>query len=168
MCERDGMTTIAELLAANARYAEGTIEVLSAKPARHLAVVTCMDARIDVFAALGLHLGDAHVIRNGGGRVTEDVLRSLALSTHVLDVRTVVVMQHTRCGLTGVTDAQLREVTGADLGFLAIDDHVDALRSDVELLATTPYLSLVEVIAGLVYDVDTGLIAAPVRWDRAG
>ena len=72
-------------------------------------MITCMDARIDVFAVLGLHLGEAHVIRNAGGRVTEDVLRSLALSCHVLGVDTVVVMQHTKCGLTGVTDEYLRE-----------------------------------------------------------
>ena len=67
-----------------------------------------MDARIDVFAVLGLHLGEAHVIRNAGGRVTDDVLRSLALSCGVLGVDTTVVMQHTKCGLAGVTDAELR------------------------------------------------------------
>ena len=111
------------------------------RPGRHLAVVTCMDARIDVFAVLGLHLGEAHVIRNAGGRVTEDVLRSLALSSGVLGVDTAVVMQHTKCGLVGVSDAQLRELTGADLGFLPIDDHAAALREDVERLARTPYLS---------------------------
>ena len=109
-------------------------------PSRHLAVVTCMDARIDVFAVLGLHLGEAHVIRNAGGRVTDDVLRSLALSTGVLGVDTAVVMQHTKCGLAGVTDEELRALTGADLGFLPIDDHAAALREDVELLAGTPYL----------------------------
>ena len=92
-----------------------------------------MDARIDVFATLGLHLGEAHVIRNAGGRITDDVLRSLALSSHVLGVDTVVVMQHTKCGLAGVTDAYLREITGADLGFLPIDDHAAALREDLEL-----------------------------------
>ena len=83
------------------------------RPGRHLAVVTCMDARIDVFAVLGLHLGEAHVIRNAGGRVTDDVLRSLALSSGVLGVDTAVVMQHTKCGLAGVTDAELRALTGA-------------------------------------------------------
>ena len=93
-----------------------------------------MDARIDVFAALGLHLGEAHVIRNAGGRVTDDVLRSLALSSHVLGVDTVVVMQHTKCGLAGVTDEELRTLTGADLGFFPIDDHAAALREDIELL----------------------------------
>ena len=110
------MSQITELLAANKGYAAARANVADARPGRHLAVVTCMDARIDVFAALGLHLGEAHVIRNAGGRVTEDVLRSLALSSHVLGVDTVVVMQHTQCGLAGRTDSELRELTGADLG----------------------------------------------------
>ena len=128
------MTQIARLLAANDGYAAARANVADAKPSRRLAVVTCMDARIDVFAVLGLHLGEAHVIRNAGGRVTDDVLRSLALSSHVLGVDTVVVMQHTKCGLAGVTDEELRERTGADLGFFPIDDHAAALREDIDLL----------------------------------
>jgi carbonic anhydrase len=123
-----------------------------------------MDARIDVFAALGLRLGEAHVIRNAGGRVTEDVLRSLALSSHVLGVETVVVMQHTRCGLAGVTEDELERLTGADVRFLPIDDHAEALREDVATLATTPYLNRISTIAGFVYDVDTGRIDDVTRW----
>lgn len=160
------MAEIARILDANAAYAASRATVADAKPSRHLAVVTCMDARIDVFAALGLHLGDAHVIRNAGGRVTEDVLRSLALSTHVLDVDTVVLMQHTKCGLTGVTDDELRRITGADMGFLSIDDHGAALREDLEHLSSKPYLQHVKVIAGFVFDVETGEIADVVRWER--
>jgi len=125
-----------------------------------------MDARIDVFAVLGLHLGEAVVIRNAGGRVTEDVLRSLALAVHVLGVDSVVVMQHTKCGLAGVTDAELRKITGADLGFLPIDDHSAALREDIGLLSTTPYLSPMDTIAGFVYDVESGEIDDVVRWQR--
>ena len=108
---------------ANQGYAAARANVADRRPGRQLAVVTCMDARIDVFAALGLHLGEALVIRNAGGRVTDDVLRSLALATHVLGVDTVVVMQHTKCGLAGVTDEELRRLTGADFGFLPIADH---------------------------------------------
>ena len=93
------MTEVKRLLAANEAYAAARAGVADPRPSRRLAVVTCMDARIDVFAALGLHLGEAHVIRNAGGRVTDDVLRSLTLSSHVLGVDTVVVMQHTKCGL---------------------------------------------------------------------
>jgi carbonic anhydrase len=160
------MAEIARILDANQAYAAARATVADAKPSRHLAVVTCMDARIDVFAALGLHLGDAHVIRNAGGRVTEDVLRSLALSTHVLGVDTVVLMQHTKCGLAGVTDDELRRITGADMGFLPIDDHGAALREDLELLSSQTFLQHVKVIAGFVFDVETGEIADVVRWER--
>ncbi len=160
------MTEIARLLTANAGYAAARANVADPRPSRHLAVVTCMDARIDVFAVLGLHLGEAHVIRNAGGRVTDDVLRSLALSSHVLGVDTVVVMQHTKCGLAGVTDTELRNLTGADLGFFPIDDHAAALREDVGLLRETTYLHPLKVIAGLVYDVESGEIDDLVRWER--
>ena len=161
------MTQISRLLTANEGYAAARANVVDARPGRHLAVVTCMDARIDVFAVLGLHLGEAHVIRNAGGRVTDDVLRSLAVSSQVLGVDTVVVMQHTKCGLAGVTDEELRNLTGADLGFFPIDDHDAALREDVDLLATTPYLDPLKVIAGLVYDVESGEVDDVVRWERS-
>jgi carbonic anhydrase len=160
------MNRIEALLAANEGYAAARANVADARPSRHLAVVTCMDARIDVFAVLGLHLGEAHVIRNAGGRVTDDVLRSLALSTHVLGVDSVVVMQHTRCGLAGVTDEDLRERTGADFGFFPIDDHAAALGEDIELLRTRPFLSPLKLIAGFVYDVETGRLDDVVRWER--
>lgn len=160
------MTPIAGLLAANRGYAAARANVADARPGRHLAVVTCMDARIDVFAVLGLHLGEAHVIRNAGGRVTDDVLRSLALSSHVLGVENVVVMQHTKCGLAGVSDDELRQLTGADLGFFPIDDHAAALREDIDLLTSTSYLSPLQVIAGFVYDVESGEIDDVVHWQR--
>ena len=160
------MTAISRLLSANEIYAAARADVTGPRPGLHLAVVTCMDARIDVFAVLGLHLGEAHVIRNAGGRVTDDVLRSLALSSHVLGVDTVVVMQHTKCGLAGVTDEELHELTGADLGFFPIDDHAKALREDIDLLAGTTYLAPLRLIAGFVYDVETGHIDDVVRWER--
>jgi carbonic anhydrase len=96
---------IHRLIAANEGYAAARAGVADPRPNRQLAIVTCMDARIDVFAALGLHLGEALVLRNAGGRVTDDVLRSLALGAHVLGVDTVVVMQHTKCGIAGRSDA---------------------------------------------------------------
>lgn len=160
------MTQISRLIDANLGYAAARANVADPRPSRHLAVVTCMDARIDVFAALGLHLGEAHVIRNAGGRVTDDVLRSLALSTHVLGVNTVVIMQHTKCGLAGVTDEELRRLTGAGLGFFPIDDHAAALREDIELLTTKPYLEPLVVIAGFIFDVESGEIDDVVRWER--
>jgi carbonic anhydrase len=160
------MTQIADLLAANKGYAAARANVADRRPGRRLAIVTCMDARIDVFAALGLHLGEALVIRNAGGRVTDDVLRSLALSSHVLGVDTVVVMQHTKCGLVGVTDDELRRLTGADLGFFPIDDHAAVLREDIELLGAQPYLQPLIHIAGFVYDVESGEIDDVVTWER--
>ena len=160
------MTEVAKLLAANEGYAAARAALPDPRPSRRLAVVTCMDARIDVFAALGLHLGDAHVIRNAGGRVTDDVLRSVAISSCVLGVDTVVVMQHTKCGLEGVTDTELRERTGADLPFFPIADHEAALAEDVALLTEAPYLDGLRVVAGLVYDVETGRVVDVCRWER--
>ena len=159
--------TVTRLLAANEGYVAARSKTGSSRPGRRLAVVTCMDNRIDVYAALGLHLGDAHVIRNAGGRVTDDVLRSLALSIHVFGVDTVVVMQHTQCGLAGVTEDRLRAITGAELGFLAFDDHAAALREDIERLTATPYLAPLAVVAGFVYDVDTGVLDDVARWERS-
>ena len=160
------MTDIARFLSANEAYSAARSNVADPRPSQHLAVITCMDARIDVFAVLGLHLGEANVIRNAGGRVTDDVLRSLALSCHVLGVNTVVVMQHTKCGLAGVTDEELRALTGADLGFFPIDDHAAVLREDTDLLRTTPFLKPLRAIAGFVYDVESGEIDDVVRWER--
>jgi carbonic anhydrase len=126
-----------------------------------------MDARIEPLTVLGLELGDANVLRNGGARVTDDVLRSLAVAVHKLDVEKVVVMQHTKCGVLGVTDEALRTLTGADLGFFPIEDHELALRADVELLASKPYLERIAEIEGLLYDVDTGHVEDMVRWQRS-
>ena len=160
------MTEVARLLDANDAYARARANVTDPRPSRRLAVVTCMDARIDVLGALGLHLGDAHVIRNAGGRVTDDVLRSLALSSHVLGVDTVVVMQHTKCGLAGVSDEDLQRRTGANLEFFTIADHASALRHDIDILAGAPYLEPLRAIAGFVYDVESGELADVVRWER--
>ena len=160
------MTEVTRFLAANKAYAAARASVADPRPSQRLAVITCMDARIDVFAALGLHLGEALVIRNAGGRVTDDVLRSLALSCHVLGVDTVLVMQHTKCGLAGVTDEELRRRTGADLGFFPIDDHAAALSEDIEVLTEKPYLAPLQLISGIVYDVESGEIADVTRWER--
>lgn len=157
------MTEIARILTANAEYATRHIGVESPRPARGLAVVTCMDARIDVFPILGLSPGDAHVIRNAGARVTDDVLRSLALSSHAFGVDTVIVMQHTRCGLADATNAELQSLTGSDLEFLSIDDHHATLRDDVATIAGTAYLGRIRAVAGLILDVDTGITEEVTR-----
>ena len=160
------MTQIARLLEANRAYASARAKVADGFPTLRLAVITCMDARIDVFAVLGLHLGEALVLRNAGGRITDDTLRSLALATHVLAVDTLVVMQHTKCGLAGVTDEELRSISGADLGFFPIDDHPAALREDIDILTGTPYLGLLADISGFIYDVESGEVEDVVDWRR--
>ncbi len=160
------MATIDELLTGNQAHAETDLEELGAEPSRKVAVVTCMDTRIEPLAVLGLARGQAHIIRNAGGRVTEDVLRSLALSTHKLGVDTVVVMEHTRCGLSGSTDEELRRDIGADLEFRAIGDHEAALRADVELLTSTPYLDRIRAVAAFLYDVDSGAVTEIERRER--
>ncbi len=144
------------------RYARVfTAGELPVPPALGLAIVACMDSRIDLFSVLGLHLGEAHVIRNAGGIVTDDVLRSLTLSQALLGTRDIVVIQHTGCGLHGDEDG-LRErvaaATGAEppwpLGaFLDVDDSV---RRQLEILAATPHLSGGATARGFVYEVETG------------
>jgi carbonic anhydrase len=160
------VTELAALLAAAKAYAEGCPNVADPRPTRGLAVVTCMDARIDVGSLLGLRIGEAHLIRNAGGRVTDDVLRSLALSTKAMGVDTVVVMQHTGCGIAGVTDQELRRRTGADIDFFTITDHAAALRSDIDVLIDTAYLEPVTLVAGLLYDIDSGDLDEIVRRER--
>jgi carbonic anhydrase len=161
------MTQVADLLKA-AADADATGADFSAEPSRHLALVTCMDARIDVYGLFGLKLGEAHVLRNAGGRVTDDVLRSLALSTAILGVDTVALVQHTGCRLEGVTDTELGARTGADLTFFTIDDHKTALEQDVARLAATPYLAGLQLISGLLYDLASGEVRELSHWERPG
>lgn len=161
------MSEIDRVVEANQSYAVDPAVTGSGRPARRLAVVTCMDTRIDVRAALGLELGQAIVLRNAGGRITDDVVRSLALATHALGVDTVVVMQHTKCGLSGVSDAELQRMTGSDIEFLAIEDHTVALEGDLQKLTSQPFLGLVDRAAALLYDVETGKVEMVSRWSRA-
>lgn len=160
------MTELDRLLADNRRHLSVHAEPKGVQPRRRLAVVTCMDARIDPLAVLGLERGDAHVLRNAGARLTDDVLRSLVLSVHLLGVRTVVVMQHTQCALTQVTNEELRLRTGTDLDFHPIDDQEGTLREDVNHLAASALLSPLRAAAGLLLDIQTGAAEAVIRWSR--
>lgn len=153
------------LLAANAEYA-ATFDGsgLERRPALRLVVVTCMDARIDTLAALGLKPGDAHVLRNAGGRISDDVIRSLVVSTHVLGVDTVVVMHHTECGMATINRREVKALLGdiaeehwEEFDLLAIDDQQQALRDDVAAVRDSPLLPPVDV-AGLIYDVRSGSV----------
>lgn len=159
------MSATDDLLTANRSYAEAfPHRHLPTEPARRLAVVCCMDSRIDVFAAMGLRLGEAHILRNAGGIVTEDVLRSLVISQHLLGTRAVAVVHHTSCGAQRITDAALeatiRERTGCTPPFAlgAFDDLDESVRESLRTLRGSPYLLDTSDIRGFVYDVDTGVL----------
>jgi carbonic anhydrase len=155
------MAVVDEFLQANQRYAGAFRKGdLPMPPARRVAVVTCMDARLDPARILGLEEGDAHVIRNAGGRAA-DAVRSLVISQQLLGTREVVVIHHTDCGMLSFTDDQLRRKLRDDLSqetdlpFLAFPDLEQSVRDDVASLRSSPILLDVPV-RGFVYDVRTG------------
>ena len=134
---------------------------LPVPPALRLAIVACMDSRIDLFALLGLHLGEAHMIRNAGGLITDDALRSLTLSQSLLGTRDIMVIQHTGCGLHGTEESlryRVAEATGEDppwpLG--AFEDVEASVRRQLEILRSTPHLMGNDRARGFVYEVETG------------
>ncbi|HWE58307.1 MAG TPA: carbonic anhydrase [Solirubrobacteraceae bacterium] len=156
------MSTIDELLANNRAYAEDArTNHLDVRPSRHLAIVTCMDSRIDVFAALGLDGGEAHILRNAGGVITDDVIRSLAVSQRKLGTREVMLIHHTDCGMQKLTDdsfrAELQEATGTAPAF-AIESFTDAeadVRQSILRVRRSEFVPHRDVVRGFVYDVDT-------------
>lgn len=157
------MSKIDDLLRANARYAEGFSEgELDSPPARKIAVVTCMDARLETGVALGLTEGDAHVIRNAGGIVTDDVLRSLTISQRMLDTREVMIIQHTRCGMMTFDGAafsdELENETGARPSFEigTFKDLEEEVRHSVARVRSCPFLPHTGSVRGFVFEVETG------------
>ena len=156
------MDVIDELVANNRAFADSLPPVhLDVRPSRHLAIVTCMDSRLDVFAALGLRDGQAHVLRNAGGVITDDVIRSLAVSQRRLGTRRVMLIHHTDCGMQSLTDdgfrAELQEATGVAPAF-AIESFrdVDAdVRQSILRVVRSPFLLHHDAVRGFVYDVDT-------------
>ena len=157
------MSTIDELVEANAEWsAQRPASDLEAPPARAVAVVTCMDARIDPAAALGLAPGDAHVIRNAGGAVTPDVLRSLAISQRKLGTREVAVIAHTRCGMQTLTDDGFRSELLEEVGMAptwAVESFADLdlqVAQSVRRVRASDFLAHRDAVRGFVYDVETG------------
>ncbi|HET9091475.1 MAG TPA: carbonic anhydrase [Acidimicrobiales bacterium] len=155
-----------ELLDANHRYAAGfSLAGLPARTAKGVAIVTCMDTRLEPLAMLGLVPGEAKILRNAGARVTDDVLRSLALATHFLGVEEVAVLQHTGCALAHERDAVVAERLAADgvvspetVEWLAMPDPDEALRADVERLRSSDLLPPATRVEGWRYDVDDGRV----------
>ncbi|MCO8127866.1 carbonic anhydrase [Acidimicrobiia bacterium EGI L10123] len=152
-----------ELLAKNAEYAGAFHDSdLEVAPTRNLAVVACMDSRMDIFQILGLENGEAHVIRNAGGVITDDVIRSLCLSQRFLGTREIVLLHHTDCGLSKVDEGDFREELAAELGVkpwwsLEAFTDVDAdVRQSMHRIEMTPFISHKEHVRGFVYEVETG------------
>ncbi|MGY1720616.1 MULTISPECIES: beta-class carbonic anhydrase [unclassified Blastococcus] len=155
------MAEIDRMLEANAEWAERFPGSKPVAPARKVAVVACMDSRMPLFPLLGLEVGDAHVIRNAGGVVTEDTVRSLTISQHLLGTREIVLVHHTDCGLQKSNDVdfadRVEQATGRRPPWSARTfTDVDAdVRESMRLLRDCPYL-LSREVRGTVYDVDTG------------
>ena len=157
------------VVSATERYVEHNEHYVAAypgpsalQPTQHVAIVACMDSRIDVFAALGLGHGEAHIIRNAGGVVTEDVERSLAISQHKLRTREIILIHHTECGLQTFTDQEFKDeleaATGvrphwSDENFTDVDESV---RRSLRQLRHSPFLVDRDHVRGFVFDVQTG------------
>ena len=159
------MSAFDDVLASNETYAAAFVDTgMPGQAAKGLAVVTCMDSRIDPLRMLGLTYGDAKIMRNAGGRVTDDVLRTLVLANHLLGVDRVLVVEHTNCKMASATDEQVHETIQAETGidtrsleFHTMSDQLASIAHDVQRVRSSPYLRGVTV-GGFVYDVTTGLL----------
>ena len=156
------MTAIDEYLANNARYAEGFSGPLPMPPSAHLAVVACMDARLNVYALLGLGDGEAHVIRNAGGVITDDEIRSLAISQRLLGTREIMLIHHTDCGMLTFTDDEFKrsilEETGIKphWGAESFPDLEEDVRQSIARIQASPFVPYTDAIRGFVFVVATG------------
>ena len=158
------MSAFDDVLAANEAYRVNYDDQgLEGRAARGIAVVTCMDSRIEPLKMLGLSVGDAKIMRNAGGRVTDDVLRTLVLATHLLGVDRILVVEHTHCKMASATEKEVHagilEASGVDtrsLEFHLMDDQLTSLTGDVQKVRSSPYLPAGTQVAGFLYDVKTG------------
>ena len=158
------MSTTDELLEANASYSSGFDESgLPMPPGRKVAVVACMDARLDVYRLLGLGLGEAHVIRNAGGVVSDDAIRSLVISQRLLGTEEIVLIHHTDCGMLTFTDDAVKDSIVADTGVrpsFALEAFADLdadIRQSVARVQTSPFI-VHKNVRGFVYDVNSGAL----------
>ena len=155
-----------DLLAANAEYQKSfKYSGLSGSAARGLAIVTCMDSRINPLSVVGMRSGDAKILRNAGARVTEDVLRTLVLATYLLNVDRILVMPHTDCAMARGDEAAIHKliddkygVNTSSLEFKTTSDQLGALATDINRVRSYPLLRDGVVVAGAIYDVKTGTI----------
>nr|AQT39401.1 putative carbonic anhydrase b-CA(1)-2 [Streptomyces sp.] len=159
-----GRTVTDRLVDANHRYAAGFGDPgMDARPVLQVAVVACMDARLDLHGALGLALGDCHTIRNAGGVVTDDVIRSLTISQRALGTRSIVLIHHTGCGLESLTE-DFRHELEMEVGqrpawaVEAFRDVEQDIRQSMQRVRTSPFLPHTDDVRGFVFDVKTGLL----------
>jgi carbonic anhydrase len=156
------MSTTDELLANNRTYVSQFGGTLPLPPAKGTAVVACMDARLDVYRVLGLEEGDAHVIRNAGGVVTDDVLRSLLISQRLLGTKEIILIHHTECGMLTFTDDEVKAAVHADIGLRphfaleAFGDLDEDVRQSIARIKASPYVPNKDSIRGFVFDVQNG------------
>jgi carbonic anhydrase len=159
----DFAPNVDELVANNARYqAEFTDGPMDVRPRRRLAIVACMDSRMDIFEMLGLGHGEAHIIRNAGGVVTDDVIRSLVLSQRRLGTREIILIHHTNCGLEGVSSDDFLHELEVESGIRpwwaleSFRDPFDDVRQSINRLKISPFVAHKDHISGFVYDVNDG------------
>jgi carbonic anhydrase len=157
------MSVTEELLRNNAIYAESFEKGdLPLPPARGVAVVACMDARLDVHKILGLEEGDAHVIRNAGGVITDDEIRSLTISQRLLGTREVILIHHTDCGMLTFSDDELKAQIHEDVGLKphfsmeSFSDLEEDVRQSMARIQASPFISHKESVRGFIYEVETG------------
>ena len=156
------MTATDEFLANNERYASAFKGPLPMPPSKHVAVVACMDARLDVYRMLGLREGEAHVIRNAGGVITDDEIRSLAISQLLLGTNEIILIHHTDCGMLTFTDDEfkrsIQQETGIKPGWAAeaFDDLEEDVRQSLRRIEASPFVTKHESLRGFVFDVATG------------
>ena len=156
------MTATDELLANNERYAESFAGPLPLPPSRHLAVVACMDARLDVYRILGLNEGEAHVIRNAGGVVTDDEIRSLTISQRLLGTTEIILIHHTDCGMLTFADDEFKRAIQDETGIKpewaaeAFSDLEVDVRQSLRRIEVSPFVTKQESLRGFVFDVATG------------
>jgi len=159
------MTVIDELLQHATSYAESFDKAdLALPPARRIAIVACMDARLNPHALLGLEEGDAHVIRNAGGVITDDEIRSLAISQRLLGTEEIMLIHHTDCGMLTFTDDELRRQIQDETGVKpswaaeAFDDLEEDVRQSIARIEASPFIPRKDKIRGFVYEVETGRV----------
>jgi carbonic anhydrase len=158
------MSVTGEYLENNASYALTHVGGLSVRPSKRVAVVACMDSRLKIFPMLGMTDGEAHVIRNAGGVITDDVVRSLAISQRKLGTREIILIHHTDCGLLTLTDDSFKRELQDDTGLRppwaveAFTDVYEDTRQSVSRVLACPYLPHRDRVRGFVFDVDTGLL----------